>query len=68
MKDAGTIEPGKRADVLILEADPTADIANTRRIFTVVLGGHAIERSELDQMIAASRKMAVSGSNIRTGS
>jgi imidazolonepropionase-like amidohydrolase len=35
----GTISPGKLADLVILDADPTADIRNTRRIHAVVHGG-----------------------------
>jgi hypothetical protein len=35
----GSIEPGKVADLLILDADPTADIRNTRRIVQVVRNG-----------------------------
>lgn len=35
---AGTIEPGKRSDLIVLAADPTADIANTTTIDTVILG------------------------------
>ena len=30
--DRGTLEPGRRADFVILEADPIADVKNTRRI------------------------------------
>lgn len=37
--DVGTLEPGKVGDLLILDADPLADITNVRRIRTVVLGG-----------------------------
>lgn len=37
--DLGTLEPGKAADLLILEADPTADVRNLRRIERVVKGG-----------------------------
>jgi imidazolonepropionase-like amidohydrolase len=40
----GTITPGKRADLVILSADPTADIHNTRRIVRVFLEGRAYER------------------------
>ena len=58
MSDAGAITPGKRADLLILDADPTADIMNTRRISAVVLGGRPIERHELDEMIVAARNVA----------
>lgn len=35
----GTISPGKLADLVILDADPTVDIRNTRRIHAVLRGG-----------------------------
>ncbi|MEO5566884.1 MAG: amidohydrolase family protein, partial [Gemmatimonadaceae bacterium] len=38
----GTVEPGKQADLLILTADPLADIRNTRRIETVILRGRVV--------------------------
>jgi imidazolonepropionase-like amidohydrolase len=38
-KHLGSIEPGKFADLVILGADPTADIRNTRKIVNVVHGG-----------------------------
>jgi imidazolonepropionase-like amidohydrolase len=38
-EDLGTIENGKIADLVILEADPTTDIANTRQLRYVVRGG-----------------------------
>lgn len=37
--ELGTIEPGKWADLVVLDADPSADIRATRRIRAVVLGG-----------------------------
>ncbi len=43
----GTIEPGKRADLLILDANPLEDIANTRAIQTVVANGHVVDRATL---------------------
>lgn len=41
--DRGTLEPGKRADFVVLAADPTADIRNTRQLVTVWHGGKEIE-------------------------
>jgi len=38
-KDFGTIEKGKLADLLVLGADPSADIANVRKVKGVVRGG-----------------------------
>jgi hypothetical protein len=37
--EIGTVEAGKRADMVVLDADPIADIKNSRRISWVVLGG-----------------------------
>jgi len=39
----GTVEPGKGADIVILGADPLADIANTRKIEQVILGGRIVD-------------------------
>lgn len=39
----GTVTPGRRADLLILDADPLADIANTRRIAGVLMRGDWVE-------------------------
>jgi len=38
----GTIQPGKHADLLVLNANPLADIKNTRRIHSVWVGGRRL--------------------------
>ncbi len=43
----GTLEAGKYADLLVLEADPLADIANMRKIAMVVKEGKTVERDAL---------------------
>ena len=45
-----TIVPGKRADLVLLDADPLTDIGNTRKIRAVVLNGRYLNRTELDQV------------------
>ncbi|MER8073157.1 amidohydrolase family protein [Streptomyces sp. NPDC094034] len=43
--DLGTVAPGKRADLLVLNADPTADIGNLRDLSVVILnGGLAVDK------------------------
>jgi imidazolonepropionase-like amidohydrolase len=37
--DAGTLARGKRADLVVLDADPLADIRNVRRVHAVVAAG-----------------------------
>jgi imidazolonepropionase-like amidohydrolase len=50
--DAGTIAIGKRADLVLLDADPLRDIRNTRRIDAVVLDGRFFDRAALDALLA----------------
>jgi len=44
--DAGTLQAGKSADFIVLDANPLVDIANTRRISAVILRGAAVDRSQ----------------------
>jgi Tol biopolymer transport system component/imidazolonepropionase-like amidohydrolase len=45
--DLGTIEVGKWADLVLLDADPLADIRNTRRIWHVVKEGELVDRAAI---------------------
>jgi imidazolonepropionase-like amidohydrolase len=53
-KEWGTIEAGKRADLLFLSANPLEDIRNTSRIEAVVIGGRWLDAAERERMIAAA--------------
>jgi len=54
--NAGTIEAGRRADLLILNKNPLIDIGNTRTIDTVILNGRVFRRDQLDAMLEAVRE------------
>ena len=43
----GTIEPGKIADLVLLTADPLAEIGNTREISQVIVDGEFIDLQAL---------------------
>lgn len=51
-KEQGSITVGKRADLVLLDANPLADIKNTTRIRAVVLNGKFFDRALLDEMLA----------------
>jgi imidazolonepropionase-like amidohydrolase len=41
--ELGTIEPGKIADMVLLDADPLSDIANVKNIDSVIVGGKVLD-------------------------
>jgi imidazolonepropionase-like amidohydrolase len=49
-KDIGSIEPGKLADLVILSADPSVDIANSDNIDQVMLGGRLFDAKTLNEV------------------
>lgn len=51
-KDYGSIESGKIADLLLLNANPLGDIHNTRKIAAVIANGRVFDRAALDRMLA----------------
>jgi predicted amidohydrolase len=52
----GTVAPGKLADLVLLDADPLADIANTTAIRAVVADGRYFDRAALDRLTAEARR------------
>jgi hypothetical protein len=52
LAQAGTIEPGKVADMVLLNADPLVDIRNTQKIEAVVMRGRYYSRQDLDALLA----------------
>jgi imidazolonepropionase-like amidohydrolase len=49
--DLGTVETGKLADLVLLDANPLDDIRNTQKISAVVLGGRYFSRADLDSIL-----------------
>ena len=47
LTDTGTLQAGKSADFIVLDANPVEDITNTRRISSVVLRGADVDRSRM---------------------
>lgn len=54
----GTIERGKLANLVLLEANPLANIRNTQRISAVVLKGRYFSKQQLQQMLAEAERIA----------
>jgi imidazolonepropionase-like amidohydrolase len=52
----GTVAVGKRADLVLLDGDPSADIRNTRRIAAVIVRGRLLARPDLDRILASHRR------------
>jgi len=57
-KDLGTIEKGKLADLVLLDADPLVEIGNTKKIDAVVYGGRLFSGASLDEMLGRVEALA----------
>lgn len=51
--NTGIIEPGFRADLVLLKQNPLVDISNTKKINSVIANGRYFDRSQLDSILAA---------------
>jgi len=54
----GTVENGKIADLVLLDANPLEDIGNTKKIAAVVVGGKLLDKTRLEEMLAQVEKIA----------
>jgi len=54
----GSIEKGKLADLVLLDANPLEDIRNTQKIAGVVVNGRYLSRTDLDKMLAGVEEAA----------
>jgi imidazolonepropionase-like amidohydrolase len=57
-KDTGMIAAGRRADMVLLDADASLEIANTQKISGVVVAGQFLQRKDLDALLEKSRAAA----------
>ena len=57
-KDVGSLEVGKLADLVVLDADPLADIGNTDKIHRVMLGGRMYDPVTMNEVVTGTRVRA----------
>ena len=57
-KDVGSLEVGKLADLVVLDADPTVDIRNSDKISKVMLGGRLYDAATLNEEVTGTRRRA----------
>ena len=57
-KDVGSLEVGKLADMVVLDADPTLDIRNSDKVSKVMLGGRLYDAATLNEQATGTRVRA----------
>lgn len=62
-RDSGSVAIGKRADLVLLDANPLEDISNTRRIRAVFMNGRLYDRNRLDALLGFARGQAAAPHN-----
>ena len=55
LKDVGSLEVGKLADLLVLDADPSKDIRNTDKLHRVMLGGRMYDPVTMNEVVTGKR-------------
>ncbi|MGN3975012.1 amidohydrolase family protein [Tsuneonella sp. SYSU-LHT278] len=55
-RDLGMLEPGKLADLVILDANPLDDIRNTEKVSRVMLGGRLYDAATLNEQVTGNRR------------
>lgn len=56
--DIGSLEPGKLADLVVIDADPTTDIRNSEKVSRVMVGGRMYDSLTLNEVVTGDHKRA----------
>jgi len=51
-RDLGSVERGKIANLVLLDANPLTDIGNTKKVRAVIIRGRLLDRAKLDELLA----------------